>query len=204
MAQTGIESKHAQDFKSNPGRNRIVLFGDSLTESQVSVSTLQDCLGSAWEIVNRGFGGDTTATMYSRLSRDVLSVERIGACIVLGGVNDLGAGRTAAQIEGSLQAIYTALWENDIKVIAQTVLPFGGAAWYAGAYQVIADAVNLWIMQAALYVNIRMNTYASMEDNASADHLHSAWDFGDGVHLTIAGREYLQFLDYTMGEWGVL
>src|SRR6202049_1558931 len=103
-----------------PGENRVVFFGDSITD--------------IWHIdeyfpgkpyVNRGIGGQTTPQMLVRFRQDVIDLQP-KVVIILAGTNDI-AGNTGPMRLEDIEADYASLAQlaraNNIKVIYSSVLP---------------------------------------------------------------------------------
>jgi lysophospholipase L1-like esterase len=103
-----------------PGDNRVVFFGDSITD--------------IWHIdeyfpgkpyVNRGIGGQTTPQMLVRFRQDVIDLQP-KVVIILAGTNDI-AGNTGPMRLEDIEADYASLAQlaraNNIKVIYSSVLP---------------------------------------------------------------------------------
>src|SRR5271166_3292916 len=103
-----------------PGENRVVFFGDSITE--------------AWHLdeyfagkpyINRGIGGQTTPQMLIRFRQDVIELHP-KVVVILAGTNDI-AGNTGPMRLQDIEANHASLAElaraNNIKVIYSSVLP---------------------------------------------------------------------------------
>jgi lysophospholipase L1-like esterase len=102
------------------GENRVVFFGDSITD--------------IWHIdeyfpgkpyINRGIGGQTTPQMLVRFRQDVINLEP-KVVIILAGTNDI-AGNTGPMRIEDIEADFASLADlaraNNIKVIYSSVLP---------------------------------------------------------------------------------
>jgi len=102
------------------GENRVVFFGDSITD--------------IWHIdeyfpgkpyINRGIGGQTTPQMLVRFRQDVINLEP-KVVVILAGTNDI-AGNTGPMRIEDIEADFASLADlaraNNIKVIYSSVLP---------------------------------------------------------------------------------
>ncbi|HEY1659217.1 MAG TPA: SGNH/GDSL hydrolase family protein [Candidatus Sulfotelmatobacter sp.] len=103
-----------------PNENRVVFFGDSITD----IWHLDEYFpGKSY--VNRGIGGQTTPQMLVRFRRDVIDLQP-KAVLILAGTNDI-AGNTGPMRLEDIEADYASLAElahaHDIKVIYESVLP---------------------------------------------------------------------------------
>jgi lysophospholipase L1-like esterase len=102
------------------GENRVVFFGDSITD--------------AWPIaeyfpgkpyINRGIGGQTTPQMLVRFREDVINLQP-RAVVILAGTNDI-AGNTGPMTLEEIEANYASLAElaaaHSIRMVFSSVLP---------------------------------------------------------------------------------
>lgn len=103
-----------------PGENRVVFFGDSITD----IWHLDEYFPGK-PYVNRGIGGQTTPQMLVRFRQDVINLQP-KVVVILAGTNDI-AGNTGPMQLGDIEADYASLAQlaraNDIKVIYSSVLP---------------------------------------------------------------------------------
>jgi len=103
-----------------PGENRVIFFGDSITD--------------AWPIaeyfpgkpyINRGIGGQTTPQMLVRFREDVIDLQP-RVVVILAGTNDI-AGNTGPMSLDEIEANYTSLAElaaaHQIRIVFSSVLP---------------------------------------------------------------------------------
>jgi lysophospholipase L1-like esterase len=102
------------------GENRVVFFGDSITDFWKIDESFP---GKPY--VNRGISGQTTPQMLVRLRQDVIDIHP-QAVVILAGTNDI-AGNTGPMRLEDIEANYASLAElaraHDIKVIYSSVLP---------------------------------------------------------------------------------
>ena len=102
------------------GENRVVFFGDSITD----IWHLDEYFpGKAY--VNRGIGGQTTPQMLVRFRQDVIDLHP-KVVVILAGTNDI-AGNTGSMRLEDIEADFASLAElaraHDIKVIYCSILP---------------------------------------------------------------------------------
>jgi lysophospholipase L1-like esterase len=103
-----------------PGENRVVFFGDSITD----IWHLDEYFpGKSY--VNRGIGGQTTPQMLVRFRQDVINLQP-KVVIILAGTNDI-AGNTGPMRLEDIEADYASIADlsraNHIKLIYSSVLP---------------------------------------------------------------------------------
>jgi lysophospholipase L1-like esterase len=102
------------------GENRVVFFGDSITD----IWKLADSFPGK-PYVNRGIGGQTTSQMLVRFRQDVIDLHP-KVVVILAGTNDI-AGNTGPirneDIEENLASIADLAHANAIAVVFSSVLP---------------------------------------------------------------------------------
>jgi acyl-CoA thioesterase I len=102
------------------GVNRVVFFGDSITD----IWKLDDSFPGK-PYVNRGIGGQTTPQMLVRFRQDVIDLHP-KVVVILAGTNDI-AGNTGPmrneEIEANLASMAELARAHDIHVIYSSVLP---------------------------------------------------------------------------------
>src|SRR5438105_4586380 len=103
-----------------PGENRIVFFGDSITDIWPLAQYF-----SGKPYLNRGIGGQTTPQMLVRFRQDVIELQP-KVVVVLAGTNDI-AGNTGPMRLEDIEANYASFAElaraHHIRVIFSSVLP---------------------------------------------------------------------------------
>lgn len=103
-----------------PGENRVVFFGDSITD----IWKLEDYFPGK-PYLNRGIGGQTTPQMLVRFRQDVIDLHP-KVVVILAGTNDI-AGNTGPMRLEDIEADYASLAElaraNHIAVVFSSVLP---------------------------------------------------------------------------------
>lgn len=111
------------DAKLGPpaaGENRVVFFGDSITD----MWKLEDSFPGK-PYVNRGIGGQTTPQMLVRFRQDVIDLHP-RVVVILAGTNDI-AGNTGPMRDEDIEANYASFTElalaNGIHVVYSSVLP---------------------------------------------------------------------------------
>ena len=105
---------------SPKGENRVVFFGDSITDSWHL-----DEYFPGKPYINRGIGGQTTPQMLVRFRQDVINL-RPKVVIILAGTNDI-AGNTGPMRIEDIEADFASLADlarsNNIQVIYSSILP---------------------------------------------------------------------------------
>jgi lysophospholipase L1-like esterase len=103
-----------------PNENRVVFFGDSITEGW----DLEACFPNK-PYINRGICAQTTPQMLLRFRQDVVA-PRPRAVVIHAGTNDIG-GNTGPMLIEDIEANYASMVEvaqaNSIRVIVSSLLP---------------------------------------------------------------------------------
>ena len=103
-----------------PGENRVVFFGDSITDIW---NIAESFPGKPY--INRGIGGQTTSQMLVRFRQDVINL-RPKAVVILAGTNDI-AGNSGPISNDDLEANFASFAElaraHGIRVIFSSILP---------------------------------------------------------------------------------
>ncbi len=102
------------------GENRVVFFGDSITD----IWKLEDYFPGK-PYVNRGIGGQTTPQMLVRFRQDVINLQP-KVVVILAGTNDI-AGNTGPMRNEDIEANFASFAElaraHDIHVVYSSILP---------------------------------------------------------------------------------
>jgi lysophospholipase L1-like esterase len=102
------------------GENRIVFFGDSITEHWPMALSFP---GKAY--VNRGISGQTTPQMLIRFRQDVVALAP-KVVVILAGTNDIAGNTgpmTLEEIEANLASMVELARAHGIKIVLSSVLP---------------------------------------------------------------------------------
>jgi lysophospholipase L1-like esterase len=103
-----------------PGENRVVFFGDSITD----LWKLDEYFPGK-PYLNRGIGGQTTPQMLVRFRQDVVDLHP-KVVVILAGTNDI-AGNTGPMRLEDIEANYASMAElaraNNVRVVFSSVLP---------------------------------------------------------------------------------
>ena len=152
-------------------------------------------------VINEGISGarilhDGTGTnALARLDRDVLAQSGAKYLIVSLGTNDIGRTFfpnhpheevTEEQMEWGLQQIVLRAHAREIKVIAATLTPFGGAAYYSPAGEQMRKAFNAYVRNSKIFDGV-IDFDRPVQDPARPDTLLPAFDSGDHLHPNDAG-----------------
>jgi len=170
-----------------PGENRVVFFGDSITDIW---HLEQSFPGKPY--VNRGIGGQTTSQMLVRFRQDVIEL-RPKVVVILAGTNDI-AGNTGPisneEIEGNLASLADLARVHDIRVVLSSVTPVHNYTpraqeFFASRPVERIVALNRWMREyAAASGVVYLDYYSAMVDDRGMLRRDLA---DDGLHPTAAG-----------------
>jgi lysophospholipase L1-like esterase len=173
------------------GENRIVFYGDSITDGW----KLADYFPGK-PYVNRGISGQTTPQMLVRFREDVLDLQP-KAVVILAGTNDI-AGNTGPMTLEQIEENYTSLAElaaaNQVKVIFSSVLPVNN--YTPEAQEFFADRppakileLNRWLKTyCAAHSCIYLDYFSAMVDDKGLLKKELA---DDGLHPNVAGYKIM-------------
>jgi lysophospholipase L1-like esterase len=164
------------------GENRVVFFGDSITDFWPLPEYFP---GKPY--VNRGISGQTTSQMLVRFRQDVIALQP-KAVVILAGTNDIAGNTGPIRIE-DIEANYTSLAElataNKIKVIFSSVLPIHNYTPQSQDYfaQRSPDKIlqlNRWLSARCAahgwlyldYFSALVDTHGMLQKNLADDGLH--------------------------------
>lgn len=190
------------------GATRVAMLGDSITnsngmaEGQKLPDRLKLALGTLWMVDQFGIPGDSATGCNTRQTNELRPPRTTGLLpeytyiIVLCGINDLNlGGASAATLWGRIQTIADSINAAGIaaRPILLTLLPYGNSAGWTSGEQTILESVNASILAYCASnpgVVLCFDAYTVMGDTDPKD-LKAAYDFGDGLHLSLDGQDAL-------------
>src|SRR6478672_9136635 len=153
----------AQLGAPKPRENRVVFFGDSITD----IWKLEDYFPGK-PYVNRGIGGQTTPQMLVRFRQDVVALKP-KVVVILAGTNDIAGNTgpsTLEMIEDNIASMAEIARANGIRVVLSSILPVYDYPWKPGlepAPKIIA--VNKWLKNyAAQHGDVYLDYHSAMAD----------------------------------------
>jgi predicted alpha-1,2-mannosidase len=169
-----------------PGQNRVVFMGDSITEYWWAPNPPGFFPGKPY--INRGISGQTTPQMLLRFRQDVIDLHP-RVVVILGGINDIARNTgpmTIEQTEDNLRSMTELALANHIKVVLCSVLPAFDFAWRPGLTPAPkVDRLNAWLTKYASEKGVVYVDYHSAMKDAR-DGLPSNLS-KDGVHPNADG-----------------
>ena len=170
------------------GENRVVFFGDSITEGWKLDEYFP---GKGY--INRGISGQTTSQMLVRFREDVIDLKP-KAVIILAGTNDI-AGNTGPMsvedIEGNYATFADLARDHTIRLIYSSVLPVTerAADMYTQRPPEKILALNRWLKDyCAAHDCLYLDYFSAMVDGQG----HMKKDLADdGLHPNAAGYKIM-------------
>jgi len=164
------------------GENRVVFFGDSITD----IWKLADYF-PAKPYVNRGIGGQTTPQMLVRFRQDVVDLKP-KVVLILAGTNDI-AGNTGPMRNEDIEANYQSFFElaraSNIRVVYASVLPIHNYTdkskdFFAQRSQARILQLNDWLKDYCAknnivyldYFSVLVDEHGMMKKDLADDGLH--------------------------------
>ena len=167
-----------------PGEDRVVFFGDSITDAWPLATYFP---GKPY--VNRGISGQTTPQMLVRFRQDVMQLQP-KVVVILAATNDLAQNtgpETLAQIEGYFTSMCELARANGIRVVLASVTPVLDYPWRPGLDPgPKVAALNAWLRSyAQQHGLVYLDYFSAMADARGA--MRQGLSIGDGVHPSPAG-----------------
>jgi lysophospholipase L1-like esterase len=173
------------------GENRVVFFGDSITD----VWKLTDYFPGK-PYINRGIGGQTTSQMLVRFRQDVIDLHP-KVVVILAGTNDI-AGNTGPTRDQDIEANYSSMAElahlHQIQVIFSSILPVNN--YTERSKELFAQRSPARI----LALNDWLKTYCASNGEIYLDYFSATVDekgmlkrdlAEDGLHPNVAGYKLM-------------
>jgi len=167
------------------GENRVVFYGDSITDAWIGVVP-EFFQGKSY--LDRGISGQTTPQMLVRMRQDVVDLQP-RVVVILAGTNDIAGNTgpsTQEMIEDNFKSMVEVARANGIQPVIASVLPASDYPWKPGMEpgpKIVA--LNTWLKSYAEknglvyldYYSAMVNDKLGLPANLS----------GDGVHPNKAG-----------------
>lgn len=173
------------------GENRVVFFGDSITD----IWKLEDYFPGK-PYVNRGIGGQTTPQMLVRFRQDVIDLQP-KVVVILAGTNDI-AGNTGAMRNEDIEANFASFAElargHGIHVVYSSILPVHNYTerskdFFAQRPQTKILALNHWLKDYCARNNIvYLDYFSALVDDKGMMKKDLA---DDGLHPNAAGYKIM-------------
>lgn len=121
-----------------------------------------------------------------RLERDVLTKPGIETVLLLEGVNDIGAGSSAAEIIAGYRQLIEKTHAAGVCIVGATITPFGGSVYLDPEGETVRQEVNDFIRTSGEFDAVA-DFDAATRDPADPTKLRQEY-FGDGLHPNDAGN----------------
>lgn len=132
------------------GVERVVFYGDSITDSWGRRAGTESTFFPGKPYVNRGVSGQTTPQMVVRFRQDVIDLHP-AAVVILAGTNDIAGNTgpmTPEMTEDNFRSMAELATANGIKVILASITPVLEYPWGHGAQPVPKIRVlNAWLKE---------------------------------------------------------
>jgi lysophospholipase L1-like esterase len=182
-------SQNAELADPARGENRVVFYGDSITDGWGRV---QGAFFPGKPYVNRGISGQTTAQMVVRFRQDVVALEP-KVVVILAGTNDIAGNTgpaTPEMIQDNFMSMVDIAKQNGIRVVLSSILPASDYPWKPGldpGPKIVA--MNKWLKDySAKRGLVYLDYYPAVVDDKLGMKAELA---SDGVHPTKAGYDIM-------------
>jgi lysophospholipase L1-like esterase len=175
-----------------PGENRVVFFGDSITENWKLAEYFP-----GRPVINRGIHSQTTAQMVVRFRTDVIELKP-RVVVILAGTNDLAEKRPLDSIQANIASMAELAHAGGIGVVLASVLPVRDIRTLSGR-----ETPNTTLRPLALIsaVNDRLKKYSGEKGFVYLDYFSAMADengmlgpelSADGLHPNATGYEVMK------------
>ena len=195
------------DVMADASAKAAVAIGDSITDGRgtdtnknnrwtdiLSARLRANTATANVAVLNQGIGatnligGGTGAE--GRFSRDVLGQSGVKYAIVYDGVNDIGGGKSFADLKTAYDNLIKAAHAKGLLIYGATILPFGGNSYYSTSHESVRQQVNTYIKSGVFDGTIDFD--AALTDGGNPPKLqttYAAWAQSDGLHPGPAGYQ---------------
>ena len=148
-------------------------------ESTKNVSVINEGIGG-----NAIFGGLGPAGK-DRFRRDLLEHDGVAYCIILFGVNDLDKLPNADKfnkLKPEYEKMIALCHENNIKVYAAPILPFGTSSYYSEGSEEVRQLINDWFRSEESEVDGIIDFESAVADPENPKNVREEYTHSDGLH----------------------
>ena len=148
-------------------------------ESTKNVSVINEGIGG-----NAIFGGLGPAGK-DRFKRDLLEHDGVAYCIILFGVNDLDKLPNADKfnkLKPEYEKMIALCHENNIKVYAAPILPFGTSGYYSEGSEEVRQLINDWFRSEESEVDGIIDFESAVADPENPKNVREEYTHSDGLH----------------------
>ncbi|MEW9533428.1 SGNH/GDSL hydrolase family protein [Microbispora sp. NPDC049125] len=149
-------------------------------------------------IINAGIAGNRLLysnvgpSGLSRFERDALSQPGVRTVIVYEGINDISRGEytSAVPLINAYKRLIRLAHARKVKVLGGTLTPFYGFGTWTPEREEIRQRVNAWIRGSRAFDAV-IDFDRAVRDPEFHEQLAAAYDSGDHIHMSDAGRSRL-------------
>jgi lysophospholipase L1-like esterase len=195
------------DVMADASARGVVAIGDSITDGRGTDTNRNnrwtDILAARLQagsttanvaVMNQGIGATnligTGTAAEARFARDVIGRSGVKYAIIYDGVNDIGGGASASNIQAAYGRLIQAGRGAGLLVYGGTIPPFGGNSYYTVEHETVRQAVNSYIKSGAFDGVIDFD--AALTDGGNPPRLkaeYAMWSQMDGLHPGPAGYQ---------------
>ena len=142
-------------------------------------------------VINEGIGGNSilgawpTDAGKDRFSRDLLEHDGVAYCILLFGVNDLDKLSDTSKydkLKPEYEKMIQLCHDNNIKVYASPILPFGTSSYYSESSEKVRNMINIWLRSDESGVDGIIDFDSAVADPDNPTNVLEKYTHEDGLH----------------------
>jgi lysophospholipase L1-like esterase len=131
-------------------------------------------------------GGSGDAALV-RLEQDLLTKPGVETVLVHEGVNDIGAGSSAAEIIAGYRELIMKTRAHDVCIVGSTIMPFGGSVYVDPEGETVRQEVNDFVRTSGEFDAV-VDFDQAVRDPGDPTRLRPDFHDGDGLHPNDAGN----------------
>jgi lysophospholipase L1-like esterase len=185
----------------------VVTLGDSITDGRGSTTNGNDRWPDDFAVrlhadpdtvnigvINQGIGGNGLygglgPSALARFDHDVTGQPGVRWVIIFEGINDIGAGRSAASLIAAYQQFIDKAHAANILAYGVPITPFGGSTYDSPEHRAVRDTVNNWIRTSGQFDAV-IDFDPVVSDPADPNKILAAYLFqNDYLHFNPAGYQ---------------
>lgn len=175
------------------------MLAQRLAGTDVARGVLNSGISGNRVLTDSQYKGDSAG---SRFARDALDRPGVSTVILMEGINDIGMSEansrfvqpnpqvSAEQLIAGYRELIDRAHDKGMTIIAGTLLPYQGAAYYSDRGEQVRDTVNDWIRDSGEFDGV-CDFATALQSESNPDALAADLDSGDHLHPNSKGYQVM-------------